>query len=638
MAQIFDTGIFSANAPNGAIGVGYKLHFYAAGTTTPLATYADAALATPNANPVVAAADGRFGPIYLSPANYKYVLMDADDVVLMTRDNFSGSISSGDTLISHSASYSSGTVGQKLQQLINPLDAPYNAAGNGSTNDAAALAAADTAAVALGAPLFITKTHRVSSDLTLQSDLIFIGGKLSPDSTKTITCRGEVSAPLAQIFTGAGAVVGIRQVKPEWWGAAGNGSTNDQPALQAAHDCVEQSFASRGGRPTIALGAAKSYGLGGQLKWRPTANINLCVDGAGPLFTGSRFVALSSFSTANGGAAILIEGNADTIQQIASFKIGGFAVVPSSGTASTCGLFIGSPPSEGKDLIGVEQSEIHDVHISDGFADGMLFGQVRQVDFNRCSSWNRSLAGSNCARFYTNATNSFCGDLNFNTCQFVSHTSATGVSFNIAQSGAQVKGIRFNSSIFYHANKGIDFSPSDGAQVGDIWINAGCQFDGQQNYGIFGEPTDTGTVLDNINIEGAYFRGINAGQIAVHLAADGLGRMDAINVSSNWFANLGIGARSVRISDASNISVNFNRHTECNASTQQLILFNDTASFTCMGNTLRQVTAINVDYLITVGTGCDYGAVVHNSALGAAISGPVQNLSAGTHLTLTPNW
>jgi len=90
MARLFDTGIFSVNATNGSIGVGYKLYFYTTGTSTPKATYptrADADAGTnANANPVVAASDGRFAPIWLTDGDYKAILKDFDDVTLETKD------------------------------------------------------------------------------------------------------------------------------------------------------------------------------------------------------------------------------------------------------------------------------------------------------------------------------------------------------------------------------------------------------------------------------------------------------------------------------------------------------------------------------------------------------------------------
>jgi hypothetical protein len=79
MAVPFDTGIFSVLDSGSAVLPGAKLFFYTTGTSAKLATYSDRALATPNANPVVADANGRFGPIWLQPADYKVVLTTSAD-------------------------------------------------------------------------------------------------------------------------------------------------------------------------------------------------------------------------------------------------------------------------------------------------------------------------------------------------------------------------------------------------------------------------------------------------------------------------------------------------------------------------------------------------------------------------------
>lgn len=68
---------------------GAKLYFYEAGTSTPLATYSDAALTVANSNPVIADSAGRFGEIFLlDDVAYKAVLTDASDVTIWTADPY----------------------------------------------------------------------------------------------------------------------------------------------------------------------------------------------------------------------------------------------------------------------------------------------------------------------------------------------------------------------------------------------------------------------------------------------------------------------------------------------------------------------------------------------------------------------
>lgn len=70
---------------NGEPLVGGKLYTYAAGTTSPLATYTDATGNTANANPVILNSRGE-ASVWLGPSRYKWVLYDADDVLIWSVD------------------------------------------------------------------------------------------------------------------------------------------------------------------------------------------------------------------------------------------------------------------------------------------------------------------------------------------------------------------------------------------------------------------------------------------------------------------------------------------------------------------------------------------------------------------------
>lgn len=72
-----------------AIGIPYpgaQLFFYASGTSTLLATYADEGLTVANPNPMVANSGGMFSNIWLQPLNYKVVLEDANGDEVWTAD------------------------------------------------------------------------------------------------------------------------------------------------------------------------------------------------------------------------------------------------------------------------------------------------------------------------------------------------------------------------------------------------------------------------------------------------------------------------------------------------------------------------------------------------------------------------
>jgi hypothetical protein len=78
---------------NGVILTGGKIFTYAAGTTTPQTTFTSASGSVPHSNPIILDASGRVpgGEIWLTDGFvYKFLLKDANDVLIGTYDNITG--------------------------------------------------------------------------------------------------------------------------------------------------------------------------------------------------------------------------------------------------------------------------------------------------------------------------------------------------------------------------------------------------------------------------------------------------------------------------------------------------------------------------------------------------------------------
>jgi len=199
---------------NGNPLAGGKLYSYAAGTTTPLATYTDYGGGTANSNPVILDSRGEAN-VWFGTGQYKLKLTDADDVEVYTVDNLNGpdaatlavlAASSGSSLIGYINSGSGATartVQARLRDMISVKD--FGAVGDGTTNDVTAIQAAITAAAARpssgsiaglggisGATVYFPSgVYRINSGITIPDGVKLLG---SGERATVINYYGSGSA------------------------------------------------------------------------------------------------------------------------------------------------------------------------------------------------------------------------------------------------------------------------------------------------------------------------------------------------------------------------------------------------------------------------------------------------------------
>lgn len=89
------------------------LYTYAAGTTTPQATYTDSAASTPNSNPIVLDSRGEAN-IWLASANYKFKLCDSTNTEIWTVDNIAAPSTALSPVFSSNVTISANTSGPAL--------------------------------------------------------------------------------------------------------------------------------------------------------------------------------------------------------------------------------------------------------------------------------------------------------------------------------------------------------------------------------------------------------------------------------------------------------------------------------------------------------------------------------------------
>ena len=148
LAPTFGVG-WQALDNSGAVLTGGKLYTYAAGTTTPAATYTTSTGNVAHANPIILDSAGRVqsgGEIWLADGVvYKFVLKTSTDTLIATYDNITGinDVTITATDVPYTPPVTGGvttTVAARLGQYISVKD--FGATGDGTTNDTTAIQAA----------------------------------------------------------------------------------------------------------------------------------------------------------------------------------------------------------------------------------------------------------------------------------------------------------------------------------------------------------------------------------------------------------------------------------------------------------------------------------------------------------------
>lgn len=412
----------------------------------------------------------------------------------------------------------------------------HGAAGNGTTDDRAALLAAANAS----AFVFIRQPHRIASNVTLPAGRTYFfdaNGSINPDAGVTVTMDGEVIAPNRQIFGGAGNVVGLTLSKPVWHGAPINNTGNAQPGWQKALACVaaDTGAASEfvGPRTIVSHGTSR---LSAPIDVNPfmARARHLQLIGAGGLPGGSRLVAASDF--AGGDTMMIVDGQSPT--NVAQVLIKGLGFIGTVGSAAMRALRVRRFQS------GYEPSKLDGVLI-DGLRFGVELQDLRNLTIEHSAIWAERIASAECLRFLDSAA-AFVGDVLIDDVQTVVSTGfnawnctmrATNVFAPATPGPGEIKGINFRKYVMYRG-RGLLMQPNRG-HVGDI---AGDQliYDGFGEMGVFGQAIDGG-LLEDIRLPRMYIRGIlpGAGNRAIQFTEEGAGgKVRDVDIDGSWIANV----------------------------------------------------------------------------------------------------
>jgi hypothetical protein len=551
--------------------------------------------------------------------------------------------SSGSSLVGFTG-VGTGTVTRtsenKMRDIVSVKD--FGAVGNGIVSDNAAIAAAFAAYTEV---YFPAGTYLVSSNLTIP-----VGKVVTLNASAAFTVASGVTLRIyAQVngnpdsyhFQGSGTVTGVAEVYPEWFGAIGNGTTDDITAFQKAAACVKDDN-SVAAKTTIRL-RNKFYLLGNTWTVEPTANRPIDIIGMGTLIGGSRLLS----STTGNYTLLNIQGNIDPIQKIVDFTLEGFAII-SQNIGKGNGLYFNLIGNS--ELIGLQKSLVENIHVSN-FAVGITVRNTRLVKFSRISVWNNGINGSTfanvnyCLKIVDGSPGlaTFCGDMSFDNCQFINNKDFYSFVVEITAASATstattLAGIRFTESTFYRGgNPGKTFSirAENYSQLSDIWIDR-CQFD--DTSGITVEIANANALVSNVNVTGNYFTAVN-GKCVELTSSLAVGRVNSINISDNYSAGV-FGAPAVGATGAHGLTVNNNRWSGVDWAPGHALLFVDCSQVNITNNNMgRAGVALvgNFTNLVSLqGTG-NYYVVTGNNSAGRATGTLISNTTGAANTAIANN-
>lgn len=220
---------------NGNPLVGGKLYSYAAGTTTPLATYADYDGTTTNTNPVILDSRGE-ADVWLSSSYYKLKLTDSNNVEIWTVDHIGGFATMADVTaainaLTASLAASSGssligfiqagtgavatTAQAKMRETISVKD--FGAVGDDTHDDTTNIQAAINYANTIGGDVYFPAgVYRITNGLTIDNSGDTdprIKASLYGDSSSSVAIRADAgSYNMLTITGGTGPGVESHQV------------------------------------------------------------------------------------------------------------------------------------------------------------------------------------------------------------------------------------------------------------------------------------------------------------------------------------------------------------------------------------------------------------------------------------------
>lgn len=381
------------------------------------------------------------------------------------------------------------------------------------TSDYGALSSVITAAGAVNSTVYVDSNIDAAGDTVPATiHLEFLrGGQLT--GSGTVTINGSVNGPLQTLFastlTVAGTPISVR-FYPEWWGAAGDGTTVDTTAIQATIDAVNNIVLSENKTyisGALTIGSNKTLRIDGTLKLVAASAAGVSLISNSDQVGGNTDIKIIGTGVLDGNKANQTDAT-DAIQHtlvdIDNCDYFEFAVAKITGNYFPVGV-TSSFTTAAVLVANSDYVKVHDSLATDWGREGYhcLFCNYSEM-FNL-----RGLGSTDSWSLVQ-----FSGD--YNQCHniFCNNAGASTMSFDCRYS-TLTNVVSYNNRWQHGINFGHDGKPSDGSTAQNlVSINAGQL---ASKNGIQTAASTTNLSIDGVYVEGATNQGIQFSDGSSHI-------------------------------------------------------------------------------------------------------------------------
>lgn len=463
----------------------------------------------------------------------------------------------------------------------------------------------------------------ISSSLTFTNVAkINEGVQISVDGGSAITFNEQPKiSGLSTVFTGGGDVFGIKDVYPEWWGASS--VTDSSSAILSAFLCATATTSGA----TLHIG---DYLIGQTVSLTLSTTTPITFRTYGDNIAGSRLTCSDSFS---GTIAIIIRPEDGSNILSFSFDGPGITIANNAAKSVLVGVQFGA---DNVQMSALTRNRINGIS-TEGFpVAGIDVVNSRLLTFNGCSTWGITGGTNNGARIRTSGTISglFCGDTDFNECQFEPKGAGLALYIHSNAIEGQIKGIRFNGQALYNSESGYQLSilADNSSAIGDVWFNPGCQFDGFSNGFMTIDASGSTSVIDDIHFDHVYFRGATQGS-SIYVHTTNSGTVQGVFFDSCWIAN---GSGIFNFDSVDGFSVNNCTFHDISTSGNVIDISNCTG-FSLANNKATRSSGANFDKFVRISGNSDYYTAITTNGNGIPITAIIDDAGVGTNKHISLN-